>query len=121
MTAMYDKELAAIAARAGQVCGQKLQKGIYAGLKGPSLETSAETRFLRQIGADAVGFSTVQEAIAAVHAKIRLLGLSIITNINDPDNPTADTEAGIIAVAQQAASKVSRVIQSVAKELAENE
>lgn len=121
MTAVYDKELAAIARRAGRACGQKLQTGIYAGLKGPSLETSAETRFLRQIGADAVGFSTVQEAIAAVHANIRLLGLSIITNINDPDHPTADTEAGIVAVAQQTASKLSLVIQGVAKELAENE
>ncbi len=121
MTNVYDKGLAAIARRAGQVCGKKCQSGIYAGLKGPSLETSAETRFLRQIGADAVGFSTVQEAIAAVHAKMKILGLSIITNINDPDNPTADTEDGIVEVAQLAASKLSMIIQEVAKDLAKNE
>ncbi|MCD6585101.1 MAG: purine-nucleoside phosphorylase [Desulfobacteraceae bacterium] len=121
MTNVYDKELAAIAQRAGRTCGEQLRMGVYAGLKGPSLETSAETRFLRQIGADAVGFSTVQEAIAAVHAKIKILGLSIITNINDPDNPTADTEEGIVEVAQQAASKLSVIIQEVAKDLAKNE
>lgn len=118
MTDVYDKDLAAIAEKAGRACGEKLQKGVYVGLKGPSLETSAETRFLRQIGADAIGFSTVQEAIVAVQAKMKILGLSIITNINDPDNPTADTEEGIIQVAQQAASKLSGIIQSVAKELA---
>ena len=119
MTNVYDKDLAAIARRAGLACGKKCQSGIYAGLKGPSLETSAETRFLRQIGADAVGFSTVQEAIAAVHAKMKILGLSIITNINDPDNPTADTVEAIIEVAQQAASKLSEIMQGVAKELAQ--
>ena len=118
MTAVYDKDLAAIAERAGRVCGVQMRTGVYAGLKGPSLETLAETRFLRQIGADAIGFSTIQEAIAAVHAKMNILGLSIITNINDPDNPTEDTEDSIIQVAQQAASKLSGIIQCVAKELA---
>jgi len=118
MTAVYDKKLAAIAEKAGQVRGEKLQSGVYAGLKGPSLETSAETRFLRKSGADAVGFSTVQEAIAGVHAKMRILGLSTITNINDPDNPTADTVEEIIDVAQQAASKLSGIIQTIAKEVA---
>jgi purine-nucleoside phosphorylase len=114
---VYDKSLAAAAKKVGRSCGVKLQSGIYASLKGPSLETSAETRFLRQIGADAIGFSTVQEAIAGVHAKMKILGLSTITNINNPDNPTADTEEAIIAVAQQAASKLSGIIQGVAKEL----
>jgi len=117
MTNVYDKELAAIAKKAGRACGEQLRTGVYAGLKGPSLETSAETRYLRLIGADAVGFSTVQEAIAAVHAKMRILGLSTITNINDPDNPTADTVEAIIEVAQQAALKLSKIIQGVAKEL----
>ena len=121
MTNVYDKDLAVIAEKAGRMCGVQLRTGVYAGLKGPSLETSAETRFLRQIGADAVGFSTVQEAIAGVHAKMEIMGLSIITNINDPDNPTPDMEEEIIEVAQQAASKLSGIIQCVAKELAKNE
>ena len=118
---MYDRNLSAIAERSGQSCGEELQCGVYAGLKGPSLETSAETRFLRQNSADAVGFSTVQEAIAAVHAKMKILGLSIITNINDPDHPTADTVEEIIDVAQRASSKLSAIIQTVIKELAKDE
>jgi len=120
MTAVYDKEMMKTSEKAARSCGQSLQKGVYAGLKGPSLETSAETRFLRQIGADAVGFSTVMEAICAVHAGMKLLGLSIITNINDPDHPAADTEGSIVAVAGQAAARLSVLIRNVAKELPEN-
>jgi purine-nucleoside phosphorylase len=121
MTNVYDRNLSAIAERSGQACGEELQCGVYAGLKGPSLETSAETRFLRQNSADAVGFSTVQEAIAGVHAKMKILGLSIITNINDPDHPTADTVEEIIDVAQRASSKLSAIIQTIIKELAKDE
>jgi len=66
--------------KAGSDAGIDLKRGVYAGLKGPSLETPAEVRFLKTIGTDAVGFSTVQEVIAAVHAKMKVLGLSTITN-----------------------------------------
>lgn len=118
MTAVYDKILVDMARRAAAALGYEIRQGVYAGLKGPSLETSAETRFLRRIGADAVGFSTVMEAIAAVHGGMSVLGLSIITNINDPDHPTPDTEAGIVAVARSAAARLSTVIASVVKELA---
>jgi purine-nucleoside phosphorylase len=117
MTAVYDRELADLARKVAASNGWEIRKGVYVGLKGPSLETSAETRFLRQIGADAVGFSTVQEAIAAAHAGMRILGLSIITNINDPDNPTPDTEEGIVAVAQSASARLSAIMGQVVKEL----
>ena len=71
----------ATAARAAAAAaGIPLRHGIYAGVAGPSLETSAERRFLRAAGADAVGMSTVIEVIAAVHAGLRVLGLSAITN-----------------------------------------
>jgi purine-nucleoside phosphorylase len=116
MTAVYDRQLADLAWKTAASNGWEIRKGVYAGLKGPSLETSAETRFLRQIGADAVGFSTVQEAIAAVHAGMRILGLSIITNINDPDHPTPDTEAGIVAVARSASARLSAIMRLVVKE-----
>jgi len=63
-----------------------LRRGVYAGVLGPSLETAAETRFLRMAGADAVGMSTIMEVITAVHAGMEVLAISVITNINLPDN-----------------------------------
>jgi purine-nucleoside phosphorylase len=113
MIQAYDKELVELAETAGRDQGIKLQKGVYVGLKGPSLETRAEVRFLRTIGADAVGFSTVQEVIAAVHARIKVLGLSTITNINDPDNPMPATIEEIIDVADGAAPRLKTVIKNV--------
>ncbi len=87
MSTVYDRPLAERVQRAAERRGIALQRGVYAGLKGPSLETPAEVRFLRTIGADAVGFSTVQEAIAAVHAGMRVVGLSTITNVHRPEDP----------------------------------
>ena len=113
MIEAYDKELLELAEIAGRNEGIPLQKGVYVGLTGPSLETRAEVRFLRTIGADAVGFSTVQEVIAAVHAGIKVLGLSTITNMHDPDNPTPATVEAVIAVAKEAAPRLEAVIKNV--------
>ena len=113
MIQAYDKELVELAEIAGKDEGIPLQKGVYVGLKGPSLETRAEVRFLRTIGADAVGFSTIQEVIAAVHAEIKVLGLSTITNINDPDNPVPATIEDVIAVADEAAPRLETIIKNV--------
>jgi purine-nucleoside phosphorylase len=101
--------------------GILLHEGVYAGLRGPSLETPAETRYLRTIGADAVGFSTVVETIAAVHAGLRVLGISTITNINNPDAPQPATLEEIIAVAEGAAPTLEKVVRcavAVAGEIA---
>lgn len=113
MSRAYDADLAKLAADAGKAAGIKLQTGVYAGLKGPSLETPAEIRYLRMIGADAVGFSTVQEVIAAVHAAMKVLGLSTITNVHNPDDPHPSTVAEIIAVAQAAAPNLELIIRKV--------
>lgn len=94
-----------------------LRSGIYAGLSGPSLETPAEIRFLRTIGADAVGFSTVQEVITAIHGGIKVLGLSTITNVHDPDKPIPANVDDIIAVARAAASIVNKLIRAVAAQI----
>ena len=114
MTEAYDKQLIALAENAAKDAGIRLHKGVYAGLQGPSLETPAEVRFLQTIGADAVGFSTVQEVIAAVHAGIQVLGLSIITNVHDPDAPTPAVVEDIIAVAKDTAPGLAAIIRQVA-------
>ena len=80
MSRAYDRELRDRARTVAEAAGLPLRYGIYAGVAGPSLETSAERRFLRAAGADAVGMSTVLEVIAAVHCGFRVLGLSAIAN-----------------------------------------
>jgi purine-nucleoside phosphorylase len=80
MTAAYDKKFRALARAEGQRLGIDLDEGIYAALAGPSYETPAEIRYLRSIGADLVGMSTVPEVIAARHSGIRVLGISCVTN-----------------------------------------
>jgi purine-nucleoside phosphorylase len=109
----YDNRLSALAETAGKHAGIPLRKGTYAGLKGPSLETPAEVRFLRTIGADAVGFSTIQEVITAVHAGVKVLGLSTITNVHDPDMPVPSTVEQIIDVAGQASPRLEMIIRTV--------
>jgi purine-nucleoside phosphorylase len=81
MTEVYSARLRGVADRAGRAIGVTLPHGVYAALMGPSYETPAEIRYLRTIGADAVGMSTVPEAIAARQMKIDVLGISCITNM----------------------------------------
>ena len=117
MTRVYDNGLAQKVATICRNSNVDIRKGVYAGLLGPSLETPAEIRFLRTIGADAVGLSTIQEVIAAVHARMKIVGLSIITNINDPDNPTPASVEAILDVANQAAPDVDRIISELVSRL----
>jgi purine-nucleoside phosphorylase len=81
MTEVYSSRLRAVADRVGKAMNLVLPHGVYVALLGPSYETPAEIRFLRTIGADAVGMSTVPEAIAARHSKMDVLGISCITNM----------------------------------------
>ena len=80
MSAVYDPSLRGLAEAAGRAGQVPLRAGVYAGVLGPSYETPAEIRMLRTLGADAVGMSTVLEAIAARHAGMRVLGIAVITN-----------------------------------------
>ena len=121
MSRVYDPDLAAIAHRTADDANLNLQSGVYAGLLGPSLETPAEIRYLQRIGADAVGLSSVHEAIVAVHAGIRILGLSIITNTHNPDNPAPAAVDEIIAVANSAAPTLEKLIQQILEQLNESE
>jgi purine-nucleoside phosphorylase len=81
MSEVYSRRLRAVAGEAARRLGVALEHGVYVGLHGPSYETPAEIRFLRAIGADAVGMSTVAEAIAARHVGMDVLGISCITNM----------------------------------------
>jgi purine-nucleoside phosphorylase len=80
MTSAYDKKFRELTLGEGRRLGIDFEEGVYAALPGPSYETPAEIRFLRTIGADLVGMSTVPEVIAARHGGIRVLGISCVTN-----------------------------------------
>lgn len=121
MSRAYAPELIATAESIAAAAGIHLQKGIYAGLTGPSLETPAEVKFLQTIGAAAVGFSTVQEVIAAVHSGMRVLALSTITNVHDPERPVPATVEEIIDTAKRSIPRLETVLKGVAKKIYETE
>jgi len=115
MTAVYDKKLLALAEEAALEEKIKLHKGVYVGVTGPSMETPAETRFLRMMGADAVGMSTIPEAIVAVHSGLRLLGLSAISNVNRPECMQPAPLEAILGNAAIAGSKMMQIVTRVLK------
>ena len=95
-----------------------LRRGIYAGVAGPSLETSAERRFLRAAGADAVGMSTVIEVIAAAHARLPVLGLSAITNAAaGGEDQEPDTVEAVLAMAAVAGETIAALLARLIPEL----
>lgn len=113
MTEPYSRRLRKLAAETALAAGIELHRGVYVGLVGPSLETAAETRFLRAAGADAVGMSLVMEAITAVHAGIELMGVSVITNVNLPDNYQPAPLEEIIATAESAGRRLQKLLGGV--------
>jgi len=117
MTAAYDRELIALTERVALEEKIGLRKGVYVGVAGPSMETPAETRFLRMIGADAVGMSTIPEVIVAVHSGMRILGLSAISNVNLPDCMKPAPIEEVIANANRAGEKLIRLVEGVLKNL----
>ncbi len=113
MSAPYDAGLRQMAREVAAAHGVPLREGVYVAVQGPNLETRAEYRFLRGIGADVVGMSTVPEVIVAVHGGMKVLGLSIITDQCLPDALEPANVAQIIAVARGAEPKLSAVVQGV--------
>lgn len=106
----YDKELVKMAENAALDLKIPVRKGVYVAVAGPNLETAAEYRFLRTIGADVVGMSTVPEVIAARHQQTRVLAFSIITDMGLPDALTACSLEEIIATANKAEPKLRALI-----------
>ncbi len=95
----------------------KLNVGVYVGVMGPNLETRAEYRFLRQIGADAVGMSTVPEVIVANHAGLPCCAISVLTDDCDPDNLKPAVISEIIAIAGKAEAKLTDLYVSLINQL----
>lgn len=113
MSQPYDEELRAVARTVASELRIVLREGVYVAVTGPNLETRAEYRFLRGIGADVVGMSTVPEVIAAVHMSMRVLGVSIITDACLPDALQAVDVAHIIATAAAAEPDLTRLVSVV--------
>lgn len=117
MTGVYDRKFIEMAEEIALGEHIKLHKGVYAGVLGPSLETPAETRFLRLIGADAVGMSTIPEVIVAVHCGMKIMGLSAISNVNLPDCMQRLSLEEILKNASLAGQKMIRLIEGVLKRI----
>jgi purine-nucleoside phosphorylase len=113
MTTAYTLQLREAALSAAPAGAGRMRRGVYAGLIGPSLETPAEIRYLRAIGADAVGFSSVMETIAAVHAGMQVLGLSVITNCCSADDPIPADVSEIVRMAELTAPRIADIIAHV--------
>ncbi len=118
MSAPYDRRLLEAAETAALAGGIRAHRGVYVGVLGPNLETRAEYRMLRAMGADCVGMSTVPEVIVAVHAGMRVLGLSVITDRCLPDALEPARIEDIIAAANSAEPKLSAIVRGVLKGLA---
>jgi purine-nucleoside phosphorylase len=119
MSAPYDRRLGdralAIARRKDFAC----HRGIYIAMLGPTYETRAEIRMLRLLGGDAVGMSTVPEAIVAAHSGLRVLGLSTITNVCSPDVPHTTSGEEVVATAEAAREKLKAIVIGIVNEESE--
>jgi purine-nucleoside phosphorylase len=117
MSQVYSSRLRGIADRAGAGLGMALPHGVYAALPGPSYETPAEIRYLRTIGADAVGMSTVPEAIVARHMGIEVLGISCITNMAAGVLPQPLDHAEVIQAARRVRGPFSSLLEAIIGQL----
>jgi len=117
MSQPYDRTLIAKAKSIAQSLGIPVQEGVYAAVQGPNLETAAEYRYLRIIGADVVGMSTVPECIVANHMGMHVFAMSIVTDIGDPDNLKPVSLEEIIQVANQAEPKLTQIFTELVRSL----
>jgi purine-nucleoside phosphorylase len=113
MTEVYSRRLRRVADEAAQTIGLTLEHGIYVALHGPSYETPAEIRYLRMIGADAVGMSTVPEAIVARHMGLEVLGISCITNFAAGVLPQPLHHEEVLATAQRVRGQFAALLEVI--------
>ncbi len=117
MSQPYDRKLMQLAREASKSAGVPLREGVYAGLSGPSFESPADLRFLRGIGSDAVGMSTVPEVIVGHHAGIRILGISGISNKANLDGNTVTTHQEVLDAGLVMVPKLEKLIKTVLSQL----
>lgn len=117
MSEPYSLELIKLAENIALEKQVKLQKGVYVAVPGPNFETKAEYRFLRGIGADVVGMSTIPENIVAIHMGIKVLGFSIVTDECFPDSLQPATLEVVIAAAAEAEPKMTMIMKEVVNRL----
>lgn len=113
----YDRGLQTLALDVAREANVVAQRGVYVAVSGPNLETRAEYRFLRAIGADVVGMSTVPEVLVAVHAGMKVLGFSIVTDLCLPDALEPAKIEDILAVARTAEAKLRTIVLRVLERL----
>ncbi len=120
MNKAYDRDLRGLALDVAEELGIRLQRGVYVGLGGPTFETPAEVRMLRLLGGDAVGMSTVHETVVAVHAGMKVLGISTITNVA-VDTLEAEEEADheeVLETGRHVAPRLAALIKGILSRLA---
>lgn len=117
MSEPYNRSLMELSERVAMEKGIRIDRGVFVAVSGPNLETRAEYRFLRLIGADAVGMSTVPENIVANHMGIEVLGFSIITDECFPDSLQRANVEEIIAVARKTEPKLTAIMKGVVEKL----
>ena len=113
MSAPYDPGLIELAQRTARDAGFPVHTGVYVAMLGPTYETRAEYRMVRQIGGDTVGMSTVPEVIAARHAGMRVLGISTVTNACSPDQLGETTHEEVVIAAASAGDKLRAIVEAV--------
>ncbi len=116
MSEPYDQEMIHTAWQIAKQEGYRIHKGVYVAVNGPNLETRAEYRFLRKIGGDLVGMSTVPEVIVAKHQGMKVFAASIVTDLGDPDNLEPVSVEEIIRVAGEAEPKLTRLFYRMINE-----
>jgi purine-nucleoside phosphorylase len=117
MSEPYSSELISLAEKVALENNITIQKGVFVAVSGPNLETKAEYRFLRNIGADVVGMSTVPENIVAVHSGLKVFGMSVITDECFPDTLQPVNVQEIIATAKKTEPKLTLIMKNIIEQL----
>ena len=117
MARVYDPELILIAKKNAMKQQIDLKQGIYLGITGPCLETPAEVRLMRMLGADAVGMSTVHEVIVGVHCGLKIMAIVVITDVDLPDCMQEIKVEEVIAIAEAASPALTSLWEGIIREL----